>query len=289
MIQMDGSGHDWFEGRGQPCVLMGYIDDATGNPFAEFHSYEGTLPAMGSFKHYVEQYGIPSSLYLDKHSTYKINKKRSIEDDLNDTDPLSQFARAAKELGTRIIYADSPQAKGRIERFFQTFQDRVIKEMRLARVKSIEEGNQFLKWYLPVYAKRFNVKPAKDTNLHRPLPKDIGLDKIFCKKTERALRNDWTVAHDKKLYQVENNIRAQKVTVEESPSGSMLMRHKGAILKFKEIAVKPKKIMQPKLLKPYVSSSRAHAPAVNHPWKARYINSQYSQYKEKEELLLVEA
>jgi len=285
MIQMDGSKHDWFEGRGEPCALMGYIDDASGNPFTEFHSYEGTFPAMGSFKRYVEEYGIPASLYLDKHSTYKINKKRSIEDDLNDTDPLSQFARAVKELGIHVIYADSPQAKGRIERLFGTFQDRVIKEMRLAGVKTIAEGNRFLKWYLPIYVKRFGVKPAKDADLHRPLPKGIDLDTIFCKKTKRVLRNDFTVAHDKKLYQIENNIRTQKVVVEERIDGSMLIRHKNMALKFKEIAMRPEKTMQPK---PHVFSSKAHTPAANHPWRVRCINPQYSHYEQKEkELLLI--
>lgn len=221
MVQMDGSHHDWFEGRGEPCVLMGYIDDATSTPFARFYPYEGTLPAMDSFKHYIEKYGIPVSLYLDKHSTYKVAQKRSIEDDLNNTDPLSQFARAVKELGTNLIHADSPQAKGRIERVFGTFQDRLIKEMRLEDINSIEEGNRFLKEYLPVYAKRFGVRPAKDINLHRPLPKAISLDKILCKKTERALGNDFTVTHDKKFYQIEDNIRAQKVIVEEKTDCSM--------------------------------------------------------------------
>ena len=108
MVQMDGSEHDWFEGRGPECVFMGYIDDATGNPFGRFSPYEGTLPAMGSFKGYVEEYGIPASIYLDKHSTYKSTKKQSIEDQLNNQEHLSQFARAVGELGVNIIYADSP-------------------------------------------------------------------------------------------------------------------------------------------------------------------------------------
>ncbi|MDI6759184.1 MAG: hypothetical protein QMD94_05895, partial [Candidatus Omnitrophota bacterium] len=99
---------DWFEGRGPKCVFMGYIDDATGNPFGRFYPYEGTLPAMGSFKRYVEEYGIPVSIYLDKHSTYKSTKKQSIEDELNNTEPLSQFARAVNELRVNIIYANSP-------------------------------------------------------------------------------------------------------------------------------------------------------------------------------------
>jgi len=291
MLQMDGSEHDWLEGRGPECVLMGYIDDATGNPFGKFCLYEGTLPAMDSFKGYVEKYGIPVSIYLDKHSTYKSTKKQSIEDQLNNQEHLSQFARAVTELGVNIIYAGSPQAKGRIERLFKTFQDRVIKEMRLRGISSIEEGNRFLKWYLPIYAKRFGVKPAKQGDLHRPLPKDIDLNKILCKKTECALRNDFTVAYEKKLYQIENNIRAKKVTVEERTDGSMLIRHKGAALKFKEITTRPEKIEQPK---PYLPR-QVYIPPADHPWRSFRINPQYPQYEQKEkvgqkekELLLIE-
>jgi transposase len=291
MLQIDGSEHDWFEGRGPECVFMGYIDDATSNPFGRFSSYEGTLPAMDSFKRYVEEYGIPASIYLDKHSTYKSTKKQSIEDQLNNQEHLSQFSRAVGELGVNVIYADSPQAKGRIERLFNTFQDRVIKEMRLQGISSIAEGNRFLKRYLPVYARRFSVKPAKEGDLHRPLPKDIELNEILCKKTEHTLRNDFTVAHDKKLYQIENNIRAKKVIVEERTDGSMLIRHKGAILKFKEITTRPEKIYQPK---PYLPR-QVYIPPADHPWRVRCINPQYSQYEQKEkgsqkekELLLIE-
>ena len=291
MVQMDGSEHDWFEGRGPECVFMGYIDDATGNPFGRFCPFEGTLPAMGSFKGYVEKYGIPASIYLDKHSTYKSTKKQSIEDQLNNQEHLSQFARAVTELGVNVIYADSPQAKGRIERLFKTFQDRVIKEMRLRGTSSIEEGNRFLKWYLPVYVKRFAVKPAKQGDLHRPLSKDIDLNKILCKKTECALRNDFTVAYDKKLYQVKDNIRAKKVIVEERTDGSMLIRHKGAILKFKEITTRPEKIAQPK---PYLPR-QVYIPPVDHPCRRFRINPQFPQYEQKEkgsqkekELLLIE-
>lgn len=287
MLQMDGSHHDWFEGRGEPCVLMGYIDDATGRPFAKFYPYEGTLPAMDSFKRYIEKHGIPASLYLDKHATYKVNRKRSVEEELNNADPLSQFVRAVEEFGTNVIHADSPQAKGRIERLFGTFQDRLIKEMRLKDIKSIEGGNKFLAWYLPVYAERFGVVPASPANLHRPLSKTIDLDKILCKKTERALRNDFTVAHDKKLYQIENNIRARKVTVEERTDGSMLIHHKGAPLKFKEIKIRPKRMIEQK--DPYIFLNRVRIPSKNNPWRTFKINP-YSEHEQRQrELLLTQA
>jgi hypothetical protein len=289
MIQADGSHHDWFEGRGPWCVLMGQIDDATSKVSAEFHDYEGTLPFMASFKSYIKAKGIPISVYIDRHTTYKSNKKPSVEDELEDKEPLTQVGRALKELGVDVIFAHSAQAKGRVERLFRTFQDRLVKEMRLRKIKSTEEANSFLKEYLPIYNKRFSVFAVKSADLHRPLPKGIDLDMILCKKTERALRKDFTVAHNKKLYQIENNVRTKKVTVEERIDGSMVIRHENKVLKFKEITARAEKIVQPKPARPHVFPSRAHTPAVDHPWKVRYINPQYSQYKQKEELLLVEA
>lgn len=241
MVQMDGSHHNWFESRGPECVLMGYIDDATGKPFARFYPYEGTLPAMDSFKRYIEKYGIPVSIYLDKHPTYKSTKKQTIEEELNNTEPLSQFSRAVKELGVDVIYADSPQAKGRIERLFNTFQNRLIKEMRLKGIKSTEEANRFLKHYLPAYTKRFAVMPANDTDLHRPIPQGVDLNVVFCVKTIRILRNDFTVAYNGKLYQVEDNVNAEKVTVEERDNGSIHISYRNIALKSKEITTRPKK------------------------------------------------
>jgi transposase len=240
MIQMDGSHHDWFEGRGQECVLMGYIDDATGRPFGRFYSYEGTFPAMDSFKRYVVKYGMPISIYLDKHPTYKSTKKQTIKDELNNVTPLSQFGRACEELGIRVIHADSPQAKGRIERLFRTFQNRLIKEMRLKGIKSTEEANRFLTHYLPVYAKRFAVQPANSIDLHRSMRKGVDLDAAFCVKTMRVLRNDFTVAHNSRLYQIEDNVNTKKVTVEERANGSMHISYKNMDLKFKEITNRPK-------------------------------------------------
>lgn len=282
MVQMDGSHHDWFEGRGPWCVLMGYIDDATGIPFAKFCPYEGSLTAMSSFKGYIKRQGIPLSIYLDKHTTYKSTKKPTIEDELNNIDPLSQFGRALGELGVELIHANSPEAKGRIERLFETFQDRVIKEMRLRKISSIEEANKFLEYYLPVFAKRFGMPPAKEGDLHRPIPKGIDLDRILCVKTERALRNDFTVAHDKKLYQVLDNIRAEKVMVEERIDGSMIMRYKDTVLKFKEIT---KRLKREPERKAYEFKLRtAYVPPADHPWRKFKINSHYQQYQQKEKV-----
>ena len=281
MVQIDGSEHDWFEGRGSKCVFMGYIDDATGRPFGRFYPYEGTFPAMDSFRRYIKKYGIPASVYLDKHTTYKSTKKPSIEDELNNVEPLSQFGRALEELGVNVIYANSPQAKGRIERLFSTFQDRLIKEMRLKGIKKIEEANKFLISYLPVYGRRFSVKPANDTDLHRPILKGLSPDKIFCVKTRRILRNDFTVAHNRKLYQVEDNLSAKDVVVEEKIDGSMLITSKDTNLKFKEITTRPRR--EPKKPDMY-TPKKTYIPPKDHSWRNFRLPGSVN-FKEKEEVL----
>lgn len=281
MTQMDGSHHDWFEGRGPECVFIAHIDDATGNPFGRFYPYEGTIPAMDCLKRYIKRYGIPLSIYLDKHTTYKSNGKPSIEDELNNIAPLSQFERACEELGIEIIHANSPQAKGRIERLFNTFQDRLIKEMRLRKIGSIDEANKFLGYYLPVYAKRFNVQAARDGDLHRPCPKDIDLDRILCVRTERVLRNDFTVAHNGKLYQILDNVRAERVTVEEYVNGSTKVRHKDTALRFKMITTRPKK--EP-VKKAYAFKLRTvYTQPYEHPWRVEG-RAHYKQYQQREKV-----
>lgn len=283
MQQVDGSHHPWFEDRGPECVLMGYIDDAGSRVYAEFHEYEGTLPFMASFKGYAKKYGLPQNLYIDRHSTYKAVKKNpTIEDELNNREPESQVQRALHEFGVDVTFAHSAPAKGRIERLFRTFQDRLVKEMRLKGIKSVKEGNKFLRYYLPIYNRRFMVEAIEKGNLHRPLPKGIDLDRILCKKTERSLNKDSTVAHDKKLYHVLDKTCAKKVMVEERIDGKMLITHKGEALKYREIARRP---TRKEVKKPYIFKIKKVAtPAANHLWrqyKVRYphINT-YSQ-KEK--------
>jgi len=279
MIQMDGSEHDWLEGRGPYCVFMGYIDDATGNPFGRFYKYEGTIPAMDSFKRYIMKYGIPLSVYLDKHATYKSPGKPTIEDELNNVVPLSQFERALKELSVKVIHANSPQAKGRIERLFRTFQDRLIKELRLEGAKTIEEANKVLEYFLPSYAEKFCVEAHHSDDLHRPIP-NVDLDKILCIKTKRTLRNDFTVAHKGKLYQIEDNVRKGKVMVEERVDGSMMIVLKDKALKFKVITSRPKKEEPKKPLK--IKQKAKYVPPADHPWRGSKSYPHINSYQQKE-------
>lgn len=265
MVQMDGSHHDWFEGRGPRCVLMGYVDDATGSVYARLYDYEGTLPAMDGFKRYIRLYGLPQSVYLDRHSTYKSMAKQTVEEELNDIRPMSHFEKSLAELCVEVIHAYSPQAKGRIERLFGTFQDRVVKEMRLAGVTNKTEGNVFLDGYLPEYNRKYAKEAAQKADFHRPVVNKRALDTILSIKTDRSLRNDFTITHDKKLYQIKSNIRAKKVTVEERTDGSMRIIHNGQKLRYHEIFVRPikekKTVKKPKLI-------RTWKPSDSHPWKS---------------------
>lgn len=265
LIQADGSHHDWFEGRGPECVLMGYIDDATGRFFGRFFDYEGTLPAMVSFRKYIRKYGIPQSVYIDKHTTYKSNAKPSIEEQLNAREPLTQVGRALEELGVEVIYAHSPQAKGRIERSFRTHQDRLIKEMRLARVRSIEEGNRFIgSYYTPKHNRKFAVAPQERANLHRSVPKGVDLDSILCLKREAVVRNDFTVAYEKKFYQVLDKTNARKVMVEERANGSVYISYKGKKLRYRVIAQRPVQKKERVTLR----IKKKYRPSMSHPWRS---------------------
>jgi hypothetical protein len=264
MVQMDGSHHDWFEGRAPWCVFMGYIDDAMGEVFGRFYPYEGTIPAMDSLNRYIKKNGLPMSLYLDKHTTYKSTAKPTIQDELNNTQPLSEFERALKELGVELIHANSPQAKGRIERLFKTLQDRLVKEMRLRGIRTTEEANCFLEEYLPLYNSRFAVSPKEKDNLHRPVGREVDLDGILCIKTERTLRNDFTVAHNNKLYQIEDHIHTPKVIAEDRLDGSVRITYKKRVLKFREITQRPKPLNPPSIA---VRVRKPPTPEANHPWR----------------------
>lgn len=271
MVQFDGSHHDWFEGRGEKAVLMGYIDDATGNVFARFYEYEGTIPAMDSFGRYVKKYGVPISVYNDKHSTYKSMGKPTIEDELNGTMPMSEFERAMKELSVNVIHANSPQAKGRVERLFKTFQDRVVKEMRLRGIQTIESANKFLQWYLPIYNRRFAVKAKKEGDLHRKITKEINLSRILCIKTKRVLRNDFTISYENRFYQILERTQARTVQVEEDLKGGMSITYKGKCLKYKGLPERPKK-ENPTTTVPIFKTKKKWTPPADHPWRKRMID-----------------
>jgi transposase len=268
LLQLDGSHHDWFEGRGPRCVLMAYIDDANSRVFARFYEYEGTIPAMDSFQRYVRHYGLPLALYADKHTTYQSPAPPTVDDQLAGVKPTSQFGRALGELGVELIPAHSPQAKGWVERLFKTVQDRLVKELRLTGIATIEAANRFLEEWLPSYNRRFSVQPAQPADLHRPRPASRDLDRSLCIKTTRGLRRDWTVAHHGQLYQVRTNVRATHVMVEERVDGTMRITHHGRPLAYHAIPARPERVAEPPTAQ---VPRRLVKPTPAHPWRKRLL------------------
>ena len=275
LVQIDGSHHDWFEGRGPICVFMGYIDDATNTVHGRFYDYEGTMPAMDSMKRYIKCYGIPQSVYLDKHSTYKSWAEPTIEEQLNDQKPMSQFEKSLAAMAIEVIHANSPQAKGRVERLFKTLQDRMVREMRLLGIKSVKEANDFLTTYLPKYNRKFKKQAASNADLHRPALHSRELDRILCIKEDRTVKNDFTIAYNNTLYQIEQATRAKIVTVEERLDGTLHITYNGHDLRFREITKKLAKDIadSPVLLqekKPWI-------PPSDHPWKKPFLSKRRKQ------------
>jgi len=269
LVQIDGSHHDWFEGRGPACVFLGYIDDATNTVWGRFYDYEGTGPALDSLKRYIRQYGLPQSVYLDKHTTYKSWAKPTLDEQLTDQQPMSQVERSLAELGIDVIHANSPQAKGRVERLFKTLQDRLVRELRLLGIKSVAEANAFLERYLPQYNRRFRKVAASAADLHRPAPSSRELDRILCIREERTVKNDFTIVHHGTLYQLVQATRAKKVTVDERLDGTLHITYHGQELRYRAIPARPPKATP----EPPVRLPAKHPwiPPVDHPWRRRLL------------------
>ncbi len=275
LIQYDGSYHDWNEDGKEECLLKA-IDDATSVVTeAVFADHEGIGPTFRFWWEYIEHRGRPMAIYLDKFSTYKVNHK-SAQDN---THFLTQFERAMKELDIKIITAHSPEAKGRVERGFRTHQDRLIKELRLAKKKTIEEMNIFLKEnYLPQHNRRFARSPAVPGDVHRPLTDDLKkrLPSIFSKQFSRIVKNDFTVQWNGRWFQLLNGqpttvYKGDEVIIEERLDDSIHIRHtrnEEAYLIYQELPDRPKQVRRPPTV--LERKSTAHKPAPNHPWRRKY-------------------
>lgn len=228
LIQIDGSHHDWFEGRAAKCCLLVFIDDATGKlQHLRFCEPETTFDFMLSTRAYIEQYGKPLAFYSDKHSVFRVNQKSS------QYSKITQFGRILNELNIDIIFANSPQAKGRIERANRTLQDRLIKEMRLEGISSIAEANA----WLPCFIEHFNQKFAKcarnSKNLHRPLTEsDVELEDIFTWQEPRKVTKNLTITYDKCIYLLEptelnHKLVGQYISFLEYPDSTVAIMHEG--------------------------------------------------------------
>lgn len=240
LVQLDGSVHQWFDGPEGRCVLMLFIDDASSRVYARFYPYEGTIPAMDSFRRYIQRYGIPMAIYSDCHGTYKNNNKNlSIEDQLTGVTADTQFSRALNQLSVNINHAYSAQAKGRVERNFATFQDRLVKELKRLKISSIQLANAFLdNGFLKDYNRRFSVTPPSHTDLHRGALPIYQLNQILCIQETRSVAKDFTVHFKCKILQLSDPTIARQVIVHQHCNGSLTIFHNNIQLKFKDVTHK---------------------------------------------------
>jgi hypothetical protein len=255
---------------------MGYIDDTTSKIFARFYDYEGTIPAMDSFRRYIKRYGIPHSVYLDRHTTYKSNKRLTEEEEREgQVEAKSQFERALLELAVEVIHANSPQAKGRVERVFGVLQDRLIKEMRLRGIKTKQGANIFLQRYLPIHNRRFGRVAANSANVHMRVLPYYDIDSILCTKNPRSVRNNSTISYQCRLYRIEDPVKINKVIMQERLDRSMHITSDGESLTYREITERPKKACEAakRLKKP----KTPYTPPKYHPWRRQ----QYLGYIQK--------
>lgn len=284
MIQMDGSDHDWLEGRGPRMDLIGYVDDATNLVYARFYGFEGTFSAMDSFKRYIRKYGIPASLYVDRHSTYKTTRQPNLDEELKGEYAKTQFARALCEVGTKVIFAHSPQAKGRIERTFGTFQDRLVKELRLAGISSINAANTFLESYLPKYNTAFAKPPLKKGDLHKPLPKRLNLNEIFCLKEYRTIGNGFTFHWKTRIFLVRESsitMKRQRICVMEDFEGKVKAKLKEKTLSIAEVTRKDIQSIAEgqRAIQRLIKRERVYfKPPQNHPWRNFSLGNKVPAY-----------
>jgi hypothetical protein len=234
LIQIDGSEHYWFEDRGPPCTLLVYIDDATSRLMhLKFVETESTFDYFRSTREYLETYGKPVAFYSDKHATFRVNKVGA-----TGGDGMTQFGRALHQLNIDIICANAPQAKGRVERANGTLQDRLVKELRLAGISTVEAGNAFLPAFMADFNRRFAKTPFSDKDLHRPLTEHDELDDVFAWQEERTISRSLTLQYDQVLFILEPNettlsLARQRVTVYDYPDGRLAIKHKGLSLPYR--------------------------------------------------------
>src|SRR3989338_7499966 len=277
MQQYDGSYHHWF-GEKMPefCMLLA-VDDATGKiTKAVFDHHEGIFPTFGFWKAYLMENGKPTSIYLDKFSTYKINHQAA-EDN---KELITQFGRACRDLGIKLISAHSPEGKGRVERMFETLQDRLVKELRLENISDIATANAFLQEkYISAFNEKFAVVPAQQADLHCGLT-DIdakGMGSIFSIHSTRVVMNDFTVQFKNQYFQLAKQqpvtvLRKDNILIEEHLDGSIKLKLREKELRYTVLPKRPDKEL--KLRFPALVTSRTiYRPPANHPWRRQILTN----------------
>jgi transposase len=277
LVQIDGSPHDWFEGRAPSCVLLVFIDDATGKLlqllFVESESFFSYCAAAQA---YFECYGKPVAFYSDKHGIFRVNQASAGQES-----GLTQFGRAMQELDIQIICANTPEAKGRVERANQTLQDRLVKEMRLCGISSLEAGNAYLPEFMADFNRRFGVPPISQHDAHRPLAAQDNLALILTWQEPRTLSKNLTVQFEKVIYQIQTKrstyaMRNAQVTVCKDACGNVTLLYRQKPLPY---TVFHKQAHQAEIVdakdvnRILQNQPSAHKPAPDHPWRKYPISS----------------
>ena len=275
LVQIDGSEHDWFEGRGKRLVLMVMIDDATNMTLARFYAGEDTAAAYDIFERYLRLYGLPAALYPDRDSIYVCTRDANLEEELANLEPETQFARAMGELGVDLFPAYSPQAKGRVERRHGLFQDRLVKEMRLLGISTMEAANEYLdKTFLDFVNGRYIVKAADPANGHRPRPSATTLAMVLTWQTPRSVAKDWTIRWHNQRLQIDARHKAldlpgRRVTVIKRRDSTLAIRFEDRMLTFRDAPAPTLPIRHSTVLQQ--SPRTTQPPADSHPWRRRSV------------------
>lgn len=281
LIQIDGSPHDWFEGRAEPCCLLVFIDDATSRLQAlHFLPTETTRGYLTLLRQYMEQHGLPVALYSDKNSIFRVNQQEA-QTGTGET----QFGRVVRELGIELICANTPQAKGRVEKANRTLQDRLVKELRLKGISDLETANAFLPEFIDLYNQKFAQEPACDTNAHRSTipPKEV-LDLMLTHQETRTCSKNLEVSYQNTVYQIQVKkpsyaLRNAKILVCDDLKGRVELIYKDRLLPYKILdrSYRRAPVIPSKNLEAVVSKAK-HRPANNHPWR------QYERVARKQQL-----
>ena len=278
LVQMDGSHHRWFEDRGDEECLMDMVDDATGKTLALLSDEETTAAAMKVLWAWVEKYGIPKALYVDWKNVYVTQREPTVEEQLDGELPLTQFGRACQKLGIEIITARSPQAKGRVERKHGVYQDRWVKELRLAGIQDSEEANQCLCGFTESLNVKFAVEPRSSADFHRPVSPDMDLRAVFCREEPRTVGNNWVVRYKNHFFQIglQPNLppARKKVMVQEHLDGSIHMVYRNKEVLFTEIKELPRKSIVTQQKQQGSEPKRKYVPPPYHPWRRYSLQTQ---------------
>lgn len=283
LVQMDGSRHDWFEERGPWACLMVMIDDSNNRTYARFYEAESTFAAMDTFRLYVRRHGLPRGLYVDRHSIYRCEREARIDEELRGDGPETQFARAMRQLQVDLILANSPQAKGRVERRNSVFQDRLVKALRLEGIDNIEAANEYLdKVFLKELNRKFTCKAREAGDLHRAIPSGIHLGDILGWQEPRRVQNNWVVRWRNRFFQIHQQheklrLPGHQILIHESLEGKIQLRYRATHLRFKELPAAPP-ASRPAPKKAKVGHA---APSKNHPWRQSYKGIKPSTHRRR--------